>query len=77
MTGECTTTETRILDVLERNPGQRFTLESLVAQVPESSWGAVFLAVDRLSRRGAIRLGRNGFDYVVSAANSLAGCGVE
>lgn len=74
MDGDLTRTEVRILDVLERDPGLMCSVEDLVVRLPELSWSAVFLGVDRLSRRGAIRIGRRGFEYVVSAVSPIAAC---
>ncbi len=56
-----------LLAILERNGPQ--TLDDLGASVPSASWAQLFLAVDRLSRAGAITLrviGRG--EYLVSLA---------
>ncbi len=42
-----------------------FTLEELLGEIPELSWAQLFLALDVLSRRGAIELRRDGFSYTV------------
>ncbi len=56
-----------LLEILERNGPQ--TLDDLGASIPSACWAQLFLAVDRLSRSGAIALrviGRG--EYVVSLA---------
>jgi predicted DNA-binding transcriptional regulator len=46
------------------------TLDELVQQLPGYSWAQVFAAVDRLSRRGTLKLSRTGrFGYVLSACS--------
>lgn len=74
MDGDLTRAESRILALIEHDPGLVCSVEELVARLPEMSWSAVFLGVDRLSRRGAIRIGRRGFEYVVMAANPVVAC---
>ncbi len=49
-------------------PGQRFSVEELLDQLPEVSWSQLFLAIDVLSRRGDIELRRQGFTYTVMKA---------
>jgi hypothetical protein len=45
------------------------TLDELAQRLPGYSWAQVFAAVDRLSRRGTLRLGRTGrFSYVLSVS---------
>ena len=46
--------------------GQRFTVEELLAEMPELTWAQVFVAIDVLSRRGDIELRRQGFTYTVT-----------
>ncbi len=58
------TTESLVITILERE--RRLRLDQIVARLPELSWSQVFRAVDSLSRRGAIRLERRGFDYELS-----------
>ena len=53
-----------ILDRLRE--GRRFTVEELLDEVPELSWVQLFLAIDVLSRQGAIELRRQGFTYTVT-----------
>jgi len=54
--------------VLERLQKERsFTVEELLVELPELSWSQVFLAIDLLSRRGAIELRREGFTYTATA----------
>ena len=46
------------------------TLDELVQQLPGYSWAQVFAAVDRLSRRGTLKLSRTGrFGYVLSVCS--------
>ncbi|MEW6247745.1 MAG: hypothetical protein AB1555_13695 [Nitrospirota bacterium] len=58
------TTETLVITIVERERTLR--LDQIVARLPELSWSQVFRAVDSLSRRGAIRVTRRGFDYELS-----------
>ena len=48
------TTEGQVIDILRR--AQACDLEEIIRQCPNLTWNQVFLAVDRLSRRGEIRL---------------------
>jgi DNA-binding GntR family transcriptional regulator len=57
-----------VLDKLR--PGQRFSVEELLDQLPEVSWSQLFLAIDVLSRRGDIELRRQGFTYTVMKART-------
>lgn len=57
--------ESRILDIV-RERGS-IMLEELLSCLPESTWNQVFMNVDALSRRGAIRLRRRRFDYELCA----------
>jgi hypothetical protein len=46
------------------------TLDELVQQLPAYSWAQVFAAVDRLSRRGTLKLSRTGrFGYGLSVCS--------
>ena len=40
-------------------------LEPLLTCLPDLTWNQVFLGVDALSRQGAIRLRRRGYDYEI------------
>jgi hypothetical protein len=52
--------------ILERlREDRRITVEEVGALVPELSWAQLFLAIDRLSRRGSVELRRQGFTYTV------------
>ncbi len=62
---QAATTETLVMTVLERERTLR--LDQLADRLPELSWSQVFGAVDSLSRRGAIRLRRRGFEYELSS----------
>jgi hypothetical protein len=48
------TTEDQVIDILHRN--HACDLEEVTRQCPNLTWSQVFLAVDRMSRRGEIRL---------------------
>lgn len=46
------------------------TLDELAQRLPAYSWAQVFAAVDRLSRRGALKLNRvSRFGYVLSVCS--------
>ena len=50
------------------------TLDELAQRLPGYSWAQVFAAVDRLSRRGTLRLGRTSrFGYVLSVSPNPLG----
>lgn len=62
-----TTVGTRILHELEQHGA--CTIEALTAILPSCSWNQVFMAVDTLSREGALRLQLHArSQYVVSLA---------
>ena len=48
------TAENQVIDILHRAPA--CDLEEVTRQCPNLTWNQVFLAVDRLSRNGEIRL---------------------
>jgi hypothetical protein len=48
----------RLMEIIVRSPGR--SLDDLVAECPDLTWGQVFLTIDRLSREGALRLTRKG-----------------
>jgi len=54
----CPTVEEWVLGVLEKNGMQ--TLDELGMALPSANWAQLFLAVDRLSRCGAITLWSSG-----------------
>jgi hypothetical protein len=57
--------ETAIIDTLQRN-GPHY-LDDVVTALPDSSWGEVFAAVDRMSRDGRVLLRQCGFStYQIS-----------
>lgn len=74
MNSDLTRAECLILDVLETAEGTAYSLEALVACLPELSWSELFQAVDHLSRRGAIRMHRRGFDYLLATSGHPSGC---
>jgi len=49
--------------------GQRFTVEDILARIPQLSWAQIFFAMDMLSRRGDLELRRQGFSYTVRRVN--------
>ena len=49
-----TATAQTVMEIVRRSPG--CDLEEVVRECPGLTWNQVFLAVDRLSRRGEIRL---------------------
>lgn len=53
--------ESLVLEVLR--DGRVLTLEEVGTRIPQLHWGQIFHAVDTLSRRGAIVLRRQGFEY--------------
>jgi hypothetical protein len=61
--------EQLILDRLRED--RRITVEAVGALVPELSWAQLFLAIDRLSRRGSVELRRQGFTYTVRRAEAF------
>ena len=59
-----TEVEQQILEVIVRSPGCE--LDEIVLTCKGLSWNQVFLAIDRLSREGAVRLTRTGHNgYMV------------
>ena len=44
---------------------QSLTIEEMLERVPGLSWSQIFLAIGRLSRKGAIALHRHGFTYTI------------
>ena len=84
MNGVAEDTESKILAIVHERAS--ILLEELLSCLPELTWSQVFTSVDRLSRQGAIRLLRRGFDYELCApspftadpsirvTSSVAGC---
>lgn len=60
--------ERLILDQLR--DGERFTVEDILARIPELSWAQIFFAMDALSRRGDVELRRQGFSYTLRRVKS-------
>jgi DNA-binding transcriptional ArsR family regulator len=60
--------EERILEVL--SDGRRLTVDEILERVPEISWAQLFIAMDILSRRGAVELRREGFTYSMRMVTS-------
>jgi hypothetical protein len=63
MTTAAALTEARILAIVHKRGS--ILLEQLPSCLPGSTWNQVFLSVDALSRQGAVRLRRRGWDYEV------------
>lgn len=51
-------TDHRVLEVIVRSPGN--TLDDIVLECSDLTWNQVFLAIDRLSRKGALTLTSKG-----------------
>lgn len=47
-------TDHRVLEVIVRSPGN--TLDDIVLECSDLTWNQVFIAIDRLSRKGALTL---------------------
>jgi hypothetical protein len=73
MPDQFTRHEALVLDILLT--ADRLTMDELIQKVPELSWNELFLAVDRLSRRGVISLRRCGFDYELSLPHMATAAG--
>jgi hypothetical protein len=73
MPDQLTRHEALVLDVLFMADIR--SMDELIQKLPELSWNELFLAVDRLSRRGAISLQRRGFDYDLSLSHMAAAAG--
>jgi hypothetical protein len=46
--------DTQVMEAIVRMPGT--ALDDIVLECPDLSWNQVFLAIDRLTRRGSVRL---------------------
>jgi hypothetical protein len=69
MASQACSNEELVLSVL-RSSGS-LTIEQMIAKLPDLNWNQVFLAVDALSRRGAIVLRRRGYEYELHCPTSL------
>jgi hypothetical protein len=62
--------ELRVLEVIVRSPGT--AMDDIVLECPDLTWNQVFIAVDRLSREGALRLTLKGRgQYMVHLSNDI------
>jgi hypothetical protein len=62
------TTTMRIRHVLSRSGSDGCLLEDLARECHDLTWNQIFLELDRLSRRGEVRLMRRGpAEYVITA----------
>ena len=61
-------TDLRVLEVVVRSPGT--PLDDIVLECPDLTWNQVFIAIDRLSREGALKLTPKGRGfYTVHLSN--------
>jgi len=61
-------TDLRVLEVIVRSPGT--ALDDIVLECPDLTWNQVFIAIDRLSREGALKLTpKGGGLYTVHLSN--------
>lgn len=60
--------ELLVLQTIEAFPW--LSMEDLAARCPQLAWNELFGAVDAMSRRGVIRLFRQGFQYLAAPHNS-------
>ena len=61
-------TDHRVLEVIVRSPGN--TLDDIVLECSDLTWSQVFLAIDRLSREGALTLTPKGHGlYTIRLSN--------
>ncbi|HZS11770.1 MAG TPA: hypothetical protein VFA38_05945 [Nitrospirales bacterium] len=56
--------EATVLETIASHDG--ITMEDLVARLCDWTWSEVFIAIDAMSRRGAVALRRDGFQYRVT-----------
>ena len=62
------TLENHIIGILSQGPS---SLDQLVSACPDATWGQVFGPVDRLSRRGRVRLQRRGRGvYIITTSST-------
>jgi hypothetical protein len=58
----------RVLEVIAQSPGT--ALDDIVLECPDLTWNQVFIAIDRLSREGALKLTPKGRGlYTVHLSN--------
>jgi hypothetical protein len=61
-------TDLRVLEIIVRSPGT--ALDDIVLECPDLTWNQVFIAIDRLSREGALKLTPKGRGlYTVHLSN--------
>ena len=61
-------TDLRVLEVVVRSPGT--ALDDIVIECQDLTWNQVFIAIDRLSREGSIKLAPKGRGlYTVHLSN--------
>jgi len=61
-------TDLRVLEVIVRSPGT--ALDDIVLECPDLTWNQVFIAIDHLSREGALKLTPKGRGlYTVHLSN--------
>jgi len=62
-------TDLRVLEVIVRSPGT--ALDDIVLECPDLTWNQVFIAIDRLSREGVLKLTPKGHGlYTVHISNN-------
>ncbi len=61
--------EQAVLDMLRSH--KMLTMEDIVSAKPEFSWAQLFLAIDVLSREGAIAFHRQGLSYEIRSMDQL------
>jgi len=62
------TPESHLLDLLR--DGKPYTVEKVLEEAPDFTWGQLFVAMDSLSRSGMVELRREGFIYWLRKADS-------
>jgi hypothetical protein len=61
-------TDLRVMEVIVRSPGT--ALDDIVLECPDLTWNQVFIAIDRLSREGSLKLTPKGRGlYTVHLSN--------
>jgi hypothetical protein len=50
--------DTQVMEAIVRMPGT--ALDDIVLECPDLSWNQVFLVIDRLTRRGSVKLSPQG-----------------
>ncbi len=70
MPPQCTTGQ-QALEVIIRSPGAM--VDDVVFQCPDLTWNQIFLAIDRLSREGSLRLTPKGQGlYAIQVADQAS-----